>query len=86
MASDELGGRVHDDVGAMFHGTTEVGGGERGVHYQGQIVGVSDIGQSLQVGHRPGGVPDDLRIQKPCPVVDARRKSCLLYTSDAADE
>ena len=51
MAADELGGRVHHDVGAVLERVAQVGAGQGVVHDEGDLVLVRD-------GRHPGKVED----------------------------
>ncbi len=73
MAADELGGRVHHDVGAVLDGSAQVGRGERGVDHERQPVGMRHVGQRRNVGDGARRVPDDLRVDQLGPGRDRRR-------------
>ena len=62
VPTDELGGRVHDDVRSVLDRSAEVGRGERRVHHQGEAVRVGDLGKRGEVGDRPRRVGDDLGV------------------------
>lgn len=49
VAPDELGGRVHHNVGAMLNRSKEIGSGKGVVNDQRNLVSVGDIGQCIDV-------------------------------------
>ena len=51
VTTDELGGRMHDDVGAVAQGLGQVGGGHRVVHHQGDPVLVGQGRHGLEIQH-----------------------------------
>src|SRR5260370_28591877 len=51
VAADEFCCRVHDDVGAMFKGTTEIGRGKGAVYNQWDACFMSDICNSTYIEH-----------------------------------
>ena len=64
VPADELRGRVDDDVGAVLDRPAEVRRGQRGVDDQRQVLGVGDVGQGGDVGHRARRVGHDLRVEQ----------------------
>ena len=71
VPADELGGRVHHDVGPVLQWPAQVRRGEGGVHHQGQVVGVGHVGEGNQVGDGPRRVADDLGVEETRVGVDA---------------
>src|SRR5574341_1606478 len=68
VASDELCGRVYDDIGAPLKRTAKIGRGEGVVDSQGNMVAAGDLGNLLEgenVDARvsQGLAPDELRVR-----------------------
>jgi hypothetical protein len=64
VAADELGGRVHHDVGSVPQRLGQVGGGHGVVHHQGDAVLVGDGGDVLEVEHVAFGIADRLAVER----------------------
>ncbi|GBE22420.1 hypothetical protein BMS3Bbin01_01795 [bacterium BMS3Bbin01] len=62
MASDELGGRVGDDIGSVLERPAQVGSGERVVHDEGEPMAVGDSRHGLEIEDVGPRVPDRLPI------------------------
>ncbi|KFB73798.1 MAG: hypothetical protein AW09_000946 [Candidatus Accumulibacter phosphatis] len=62
MATDILGQRVDDDVGAVLEGTAQIGRRNRVVHNQGQTMAVRNLGEWFEVGDVAKRVADRLAI------------------------
>ena len=60
MTTDELGGGVHDDVGAPLHRAAQRRRREGRIDRQREAVRVGHIGKCLDVGDRAGRVADRL--------------------------
>ncbi len=65
VTADELGRRVHDDVGAVLERAAQVGRGERAVDHERDVVLVRDRGHALEVEHVALRVPDALPVEGP---------------------
>ena len=55
VTAQELGDRVNNDVGTVFEGTDQVGGGQGCVHDQGNTRLVGDLCEAFQVATSPEG-------------------------------
>ena len=62
VTAQELGDRVNNDVRPVLEGADQVGGGDGGVHDQGDTGLVGDLCQAFQVGDLTGGVGHDLGV------------------------
>ena len=60
VAAEELGGRMHDDVGAVLERPAQIGRGEGGIEHQRQLVLVRDVGHRLDVEHLEPGIAERL--------------------------
>ena len=60
MAAEELGQRMHDDVGAVLDGADQIGRGERVVDDEGDAGLLGDGGDLLDVGDDAAGIGDQL--------------------------
>ena len=60
VAAQELGGRVHHDVGAVLEGPDQVRGREGGVHHQRQAMLVGDVGHRSDVENLDAGIAERL--------------------------
>src|SRR5579859_3527673 len=49
MAADELGGRMNDDISAMFERLQQVRSGQRVIHHERYTILMRDIGYSLNI-------------------------------------
>ena len=63
VSADELGGRMHHDVGAVLDGPAEIGRGEGVVDDQRQVVLVRDRGDGGDVEHVHARVADGLAVE-----------------------
>ena len=60
MTADELGRRMHDDVGPVTEGLRQVRGGEGAVDHQGMLVVMRDCRHSLEIEHVSLGIAQRL--------------------------
>ena len=72
MATDVLGQRVHDDIGAVVKGPAEQWRGDGIVDNQGDAGGVGDLRPALDVHHVARRIADGLAEQGPGIVIDER--------------
>src|SRR6266568_6001033 len=63
MTSDELGCRMHDDVGAMFKWTTQEWCGKGVVYHQGNTGLMSNIGNGTDIEHIAARIADGLTVE-----------------------
>jgi len=73
MAADELGGRLHHDVGAPLDRPAEHGRGEGVVDYERQPIRVRGLGPGREVGHVAQRIAD--RLGKQCPRLGPDRRT-----------
>ena len=73
---------MDDDVGAVFNGTAEVGGGKGGIHHKGNVVAVGDFCQLFKVGYVGIGVAESFDINRLGLVGYGRLKGSLLLRVD----
>ena len=64
VAADELGGRVHHDVGAVLDGAAQIRRRERVVDHQRQVVFVRDGRDGFDVEHVHARVADGLAVER----------------------
>ena len=64
VAAQELGGRVHDDVGAVRQRVDQVGAGDGVVDDERDAVGVGHAGDTLDVEHVVARVADGLAVER----------------------
>ena len=74
VPAQELGGRVHHDVGAVLEGLDEVRRREGGVHHQGQAAGVGHGGHRFDVEDLYAGIAERLREDEPGVGADGGRE------------
>ena len=84
VAADELGSRVHDDVGTVLKRSAQVRRGEGGVHHEREAVGVGHVGQGRQVGDRSRRVADYLGVQEAGVAVDRCGEGIRVVAVDEA--
>ena len=74
VPAQELGGRVHHDVGAVVEGLDQVRRREGGVHHQREPVLVGHLGHRRYVQHFDAGIAERLREHEPGLRSDGRRE------------
>ena len=72
MAADELGDRVHDDVGAVLDRSDQCRGGERGIDHERQAVAMGNVGDGFDVHHLDTRIAERLAVDESGVVGDRR--------------
>ena len=78
VAAEKLGGRMHDDVGAVLEGPAQVGRGEGGIEHQRQLVAVRDVRHRLDVEHFQARIAERLGEHQARLVGDGLVEACRI--------
>jgi len=70
MSSYPLCKRMDNNICAMVNGAEYIGGGKCGIHSQGNMVFLGQVGKARNINHIQGRIPDGLGEDQPGPVCD----------------